>query len=74
MTSMSNIGTSSVRRPRAEGRGLRPEVSVCVPALNASRTIGATLESILEQDFDDFEVVIVNNGSRRYTRDREVVP
>ncbi|OBF28062.1 hypothetical protein A5727_02340 [Mycobacterium sp. ACS4331] len=38
-------------------------VSVCVPAYNAERTLEATLDSILAQDFDDFEVVVVDNNS-----------
>jgi glycosyltransferase involved in cell wall biosynthesis len=48
---------------------MRPKVSVCVPAYNASRTIAQTLESILAQDFEDFEVVVVNNCSDDDTYD-----
>ena len=43
--------------------GQSPLVSVCVPAYNAERTLVATLDSILAQDFDDFEVVVVDNNS-----------
>ncbi|MEU3013754.1 glycosyltransferase family 2 protein [Nocardia asteroides] len=38
-------------------------VSVCVPAFNAARTITETIESILTQEFGDFEVVVVDNAS-----------
>lgn len=43
--------------------GPRPTVSLCVPAYQAQRHLGATIESLLAQDYDDFEVVIVDNHS-----------
>jgi glycosyltransferase involved in cell wall biosynthesis len=39
-----------------------------VPALNAERTIADTLDSILAQDFGDFEIVVVDNNSTDNTR------
>lgn len=41
-----------------------PAVSVVIPAFNAERTIGETLDSVLAQSLRDFEIVIVNDGSR----------
>ena len=40
-----------------------PTVSVVIPAYNAARWIGETLDSILAQAFQDFEVIVVNDGS-----------
>jgi GT2 family glycosyltransferase len=40
-----------------------PLYSVVVPAYNAESTIGATLRSVLRQTVDDFEVVVVDDGS-----------
>ena len=40
-----------------------PRVSVIVPAFNAEATIAETIESVLAQDFDSFEVIVVNDGS-----------
>ncbi|TRZ52750.1 glycosyltransferase [bacterium] len=40
-----------------------PTVSVVIPAYNASRWIGETLDSILAQAFRDFEVIVVDDGS-----------
>jgi glycosyltransferase involved in cell wall biosynthesis len=37
--------------------------SVVVPAYNAGRTIGAAIESVLAQTRDDFELVVVDDGS-----------
>jgi glycosyltransferase involved in cell wall biosynthesis len=40
-----------------------PEVSVIVPAYNASGTIAATVDSVLAQTFDDFELLVIDDGS-----------
>lgn len=39
------------------------KVSVLLPFLNAAHTLEQSLLSVLQQDFDDFEVILVNNGS-----------
>ena len=38
-------------------------VSVIVPVFNSSQYIGATLDSIINQDFDGFEIIVVDDGS-----------
>ncbi len=40
-----------------------PEVSIVVPLYNKEKHIGETLRSVLCQTFDDFEIIIVNDGS-----------
>ncbi len=40
-----------------------PTVSVVMPAYNTSSTIGEALSALAAQDFDDFEVVVVDDGS-----------
>ena len=40
-----------------------PKVSIIVPLFNKGKYITATLESILCQDFEDYEVIIINDGS-----------
>jgi glycosyltransferase involved in cell wall biosynthesis len=42
---------------------LRPLVSVVVPMYNSASTIDATLQSVQRQTLDDWELVIVNDGS-----------
>lgn len=37
--------------------------SVIVPMYNAAKSIRLCLDSILRQTFDDYEVVIINDGS-----------
>lgn len=39
------------------------KVSVIVPVYNASQYIGRTLDSIFNQDFDSFEVIVIDDGS-----------
>jgi glycosyltransferase involved in cell wall biosynthesis len=40
-----------------------PKVSVVIPAYNSMEYLPQTLESVLQQSFRDFEVLIVNDGS-----------
>lgn len=40
-----------------------PLISIVIPALNAQSTIHETLESLEEQSFKDFEVVLIDDGS-----------
>jgi glycosyltransferase involved in cell wall biosynthesis len=40
-----------------------PKVSVLIPAYNAERYLGDALDSITGQSFEDFEVIVVNDGS-----------
>lgn len=41
----------------------RPMVSFGIPVRNGERFLGRALESILAQDFDDFEVIVCDNAS-----------
>jgi glycosyltransferase involved in cell wall biosynthesis len=38
-------------------------ISVIIPAFNAAEFIGETLDSVLSQTFQDFEVIVINDGS-----------
>lgn len=64
-------------------------VSVCVPVHNFEKYVGETIESLLDQDYDNYEVVILDNASTdstpkiaksfkdprvRYLRFEELVP
>ncbi|MGH2509567.1 MAG: glycosyltransferase [Ktedonobacteraceae bacterium] len=46
-----------------------PKVSVVVPAYNNADFIGQTIESILAQDYPDFEVVVADHSSSDETSD-----
>jgi glycosyltransferase involved in cell wall biosynthesis len=47
--------------------GPQPRVSVCIPTYNGAGTIAATLASVLAQQFGDFELIVVDDGSRDET-------
>lgn len=42
---------------------IRPLISVCIPAYNRAAQLGALLDSVLGQAFDDFEILIAEDCS-----------
>lgn len=40
-----------------------PEISVIIPVYNQEEYVGACMDSLLDQSFEDFEVLAVNDGS-----------
>lgn len=44
-----------------------PQISVIIPAYNADRTIRETIESVQQQTFQDFELIVINDGSKDRT-------
>src|SRR6185312_6003714 len=56
-------GTTMNQGAWTDARNGLPTVSVIVPAYSASGTIANTLQSIFSQSRQDFEVVVVDDGS-----------
>jgi cellulose synthase/poly-beta-1,6-N-acetylglucosamine synthase-like glycosyltransferase len=54
--------------PRAWS-GLEPPVSILVPAYNEEATIAASVRSMLQLTYPEYEVVVVNDGSKDATLD-----
>ena len=53
----------------SEARSLRPSVSVGMPVYNGERYIRLALDSILRQDFENFELIVSDNASTDQTSD-----
>jgi len=45
------------------------QISIVIPCFNCSRTIGTTLNSVMQQSFKDFETIIVDDASDDYSRE-----
>jgi glycosyltransferase involved in cell wall biosynthesis len=46
-----------------------PRISVIIPTYNRADLVGETIESVLRQTFDDFEIIIVDDGSTDATKE-----
>lgn len=44
-----------------------PHISVIIPVYNGEKTIKETIESVLNQSFSDFELIVINDGSHDTT-------
>jgi teichuronic acid biosynthesis glycosyltransferase TuaG len=45
----------------------QPLVSIIMPAYNAEKYIAEAIESVLNQDYTKFELIIINDGSKDKT-------
>lgn len=60
----SNDATvETMRDERLAEASRTPVVSIVIPAYNAAKYIGETLDSVLAQTFDEYEIIVVNDGS-----------
>ncbi|WP_027944653.1 glycosyltransferase family 2 protein [Amycolatopsis taiwanensis] len=48
---------------------MSPSVSVCIPAYQAGEYLAATINSVLRQTFEDFELLVLDNASTDATPD-----
>ena len=46
-----------------------PKVSINIPCFNSEKYIAETLQSVLSQTFEDFEIILVNDGSTDKTEE-----
>jgi glycosyltransferase involved in cell wall biosynthesis len=42
---------------------MKPEVSIVVTCYNYAQYVGQCLDSILDQSYHDYEIIVVNDGS-----------
>lgn len=69
-SSAASEGSGSRGSESRDGTGPVPRLSFGVPVRNGAGSIGSTLESLLAQDFDDFEVIVCDNDSSDETAAR----
>ncbi len=58
-----------------------PKVSVLIPTYNYANYLDETIQSVLDQTFTDFEIIIVDNCStdnsadvvKKYLKDKRVI-
>lgn len=45
-----------------------PRVSVIIPTYNCERFLGRAIDSALQQNYKDYEIIVVDDGSTDHTR------
>ena len=59
-------GTALLRHKKL---ALQPKISICIPTYNRKEYLGQALESALAQRYENFEVVVVDDGSTDGTQE-----
>jgi glycosyltransferase involved in cell wall biosynthesis len=59
----SLTGRAAPERPAPAGNANDPLISIVVPSFNQGAYIGETIRSILEQDYPNIEVIVMDGGS-----------
>ena len=57
----------NVRVQSHEEKGLMSCIPIIIPAYNAEKTIKSCVDSVLAQDYDSYEIIIVDDGSKDAT-------
>jgi len=59
------VGVDFIQRKKRRFELTRwPKVSILLPAFNEEATLASTIESLLDLDYPDYEVIVVEDGSR----------
>lgn len=66
---LSYLHTAKYTAKTEEASGFLPRVSIIVPAYNEGKLMEQTIQSLLLQEYPDYEVIVVDDGSNDETGD-----
>lgn len=66
-TLAANPSTLMPATPREPGARAEPLVSILMPVFNEGTTVGMALRSLMAQDYPNFEILVIDDGSSDHT-------
>jgi cellulose synthase/poly-beta-1,6-N-acetylglucosamine synthase-like glycosyltransferase len=67
ITDLAVLIKAAVEKRRKRPLVGEPRISIIIPAFNEARTIGTTLASLLEADYTNKEIIVIDDGSEDET-------
>lgn len=65
---LSYLHTAKYTAETQEEASFQPRISIIVPAYNEGKLIRNTIQSLLQQDYPEYEIIVVDDGSSDETR------
>jgi len=65
-----SVATSLKTEMKSQSQGNRPAISVVIPTYNRGSLLIRALESVFTQTFQDYEVIVVDDGSNDCTKEK----
>lgn len=65
---LSYLNTAKYTAETQEEAVFQPRISIIVPAYNEGKLIRNTIQSLLQQDYPEYEIIVVDDGSTDETR------